>query len=265
MAFLRSLVRLRCVPRALSLPVLRSLCGGAGALLCAGMLSGCQAVSTSVTPVSQLRIIDASPDAGGIDIYAGNSALAYNLGFGTVTSYVPITPSTYTLTVDTAGTRTALSTTRATLANSKQYTMLVSNVAAQQQAQVLTDQSMPAPSGEIALRFLDESMSVGSVDLYLVPSGSTLAKVNPILTNVTFTQNTGYINVPTGTYTLYIVANGTVISTTTVPLYTGPAVTYAGGSARTMVLLDEQIITSPALQVITIPDYDSATATQPTS
>ncbi len=262
MAFLRSQVRLRRVFRALSLSVLRSLCGGAASLLCATMLSGCQAVTSSVAPVSQLRIVDATPDAGGIDIYAGNSALAYNLGFGTVTSYVPIAPSTYTLTVDTAGTKTVLATTRATLANSKQYTMLISNVAAQMQSQVLTDQSMPAPSGQIALRFLDESMSVGAVDLYLVPTGSTLAKVNPILTNVTFGMNTGYINVPTGTYTLYIVSNGTVISTTTVPLYTGAAVTYPGGSARTMVLLDEQIITSPALQVTTIPDYDSATATQ---
>lgn len=240
--------------------LLARLCAGIATAAVAGALSGCTAVSSSSAPVSQLRIIDATPDAGGLDIYAGTSVLTYNLGFGTITSYIPINPATYTLTATTSGTKSTLASTRATLLNSKQQTLLLSNVAAQLQATLLTDQSQPAPTGQIALRFLDEAISPGPLDVYLVPAGSTLAKVNPIRTGLAFGDNTGYLNVPIGTYTLYLVTNGTVIATTTVPLYTGGATTYAAGSAHTVVVLDQQIVTNPAIQVVVADDYESATA-----
>ncbi|SDF59201.1 protein of unknown function [Terriglobus roseus] len=233
-----------------------------GSAACVLGLSGCGVVSSGTTNVSQLRIIDATPDAGGIDIYAGSNVLTYNLGYGTVTSYIPINPGTYTLAADSSGTKTALSSVRATLLNGKQYTLLFSSAAASLQAQVLTDQSQPAPSGQIALRFLDEAIYPGALDLYLVPNGSTIDKVNPLLTNVNFGNTPTYVNVPTGTYTLYIVSAGTVVSTTTVPMYTGASTTYPSGSARTFVLLDQQILTTSSVQVVMANDYDSATATQ---
>jgi hypothetical protein len=240
----------------------RLSCGAALSLFCSVALSGCGTVNGSTTPIGQLRIVDATPDAGGIDIYAGSTALTYNLGFGTVTSYFPVAPSTYTLSADTSGTRTALTSVKATLVNAKQYTLLVSNVAAQLQSQVLTDQSQPAPTGQISLRFLDEAISAGSVDLYLVPSGTTVDKVNPLQTGLAFGANTGYLNVPVGTYTLYVESNGTVVTSTTVSLYTGAPTAYPAGSARTILLLDQLLVTSPAVQAATLSDFDSATATQ---
>ena len=254
---------LQSVRRGLRGALPRLAFGGVGALACVCGLSGCQAVNGATsTSIAELRIMDATPDAGGLDIYSGSTAIAYNLGFGTITSYVPAAPSTYTFSADSAGTKTALTSVRATLGTGKQYTLLISNIAASIQSQVLTDQSQPAPSGQIALRFLDEAVSPGAIDLYLVPSGSTLAKVNPLQTALVFGTNTGYLDVPTGTYTLYVVTSGTVIATTTVPLYTGASTTYPAGSARTVLILDQQIVTNPAVQVLTADDYDSATATQ---
>jgi hypothetical protein len=49
------------------------------------LLSGCQAIVSS-PPVSQVRIITASPDAPALDIYQGDTALTFNLGSGTITS-----------------------------------------------------------------------------------------------------------------------------------------------------------------------------------
>lgn len=226
------------------------------------LLSGCQAVSSNSPTSSQLRIIYASPDTGGVDIYAGASVLAYNLGFGTITSYIPITPSTYTLNVDQANTRTVVASARASLALNKQYTLLVGNAAANLQAQVLSDQSGPAPSGQISLRFLDQATKIGAVDIYAVPSSTTLTKTNPIATDVLLGGNTGYINIPVGTYKLYVLTAGTTPVDTTVPLYAGGNTTYPQGSARSVVLLDTQVVTTPGVQVITANDYDSATAAQ---
>ncbi len=70
-----------------------------------------------------------------------------------------------------------------------------------------------------------------------------------------------YLNVPTGTYSIVMVPTGTIPTSATIATYVGPQVTYTGGSARTIVLIDQQLITTPGLQVITANDYDSPTAT----
>jgi len=231
----------------------------AGAML--GPLVGCQNIAGSV-PVSQVRIIDASPDAPGLDIYQGGSALAYNLGFGTVTSYVGIAPGISTISADTQGSKQQLTTARGTFAASMDYTVLIGNVAADLGETILTDQSTPAPSGQISVRVLDQATRFSSgVDVYLVPSGSTIAAGSPILTNVIFGSNSGYLNVPAGTYQVIILPTGTVPVSTTVPIYTGAKVTYAPGAARTLVLLDQQVVTEPGFQVVTADDYDSPSVT----
>ena len=232
-------------------------CGLAAAM---PWLSGCQAVQPTQTS-TQVRVIDASPDAPGLDVYAGTGALAYNLGFGTVTSYVGLTPGTVTITADTAGSTQVLTSAKATLVTASQYTILVGNLSADLQALVLKDQAQAAPSGQIALRLLDEATRVAAMDVYLVPSGAKLTAVTPVLTNVSFPSNSGYVNVPSGTYTLVLVPTGTVPTSTTVATYTGTQVVYPGGSATTVILIDQQLVTTPGLQVISVPDYRSPTAT----
>jgi len=56
------------------------------------------------------------------------------------------------------------------------------------------------------------------------------------------------------------VPTGTIPTSTTVATYTGAQTTYPGGSARTIILIDQQLVTTPGLQVITAADYDSPAA-----
>jgi hypothetical protein len=93
-----------CVLRGLAARSLAARClsfAAMGVLL--PLLSGCQGITEGPVP-SQVRMIDASLSAGAIDVYLGSNALAYNLGLGTVTSYVPATPGTYTVSAEAAGT-----------------------------------------------------------------------------------------------------------------------------------------------------------------
>ena len=239
----------------------RPLVALAGLAALLAPLPGCQSITGSPS-TSQVRIIDASPDAGGVDVYQGSGILAYNLGLGTITSYVAITPGNYGILVDAAGTRQQIATQGGTFLNGAQYTVLISNYAASLQETILKDQTQPAPSGQISLRIIDESTRAGAVDLYLIPSGSTILTVRPYLTGVVFGQNTGYLNVPAGTYTLVALPAGTTPTATGSTYYTGAAVSYGGGVARTLVLVDQQLITTPGIQVITADDYDSIAATQ---
>jgi hypothetical protein len=220
------------------------------------LLSGCASVTGSPS-TAQVRIIDCSPDTPGIDVYQGSGVLAYNLGFGTLTSYIPTSQGTFSITSYLTQTRQQLASVYGTFLAGSQYTVLVSDASTALQETVLKDQSIPAPSGQVSVRVVDQSDRNGAVDLYLIPSGSTITQVKPILTSISFGSNTGYINIPYGTYTLSALPAGTVPTSATATSYTSPATYYPNGSARTLVLIDQQLITTPGLQVVVAADYDS--------
>lgn len=224
------------------------------------LLSGCQMV-VSTSSGAGVRIMQASSDAPGIDVYVNSTTLAYNLGFGSVTSYVPVDAGTYMISSVTAGTKQALATEKGTLVDGSQYTVLLGNATADLQELILKDQSQAAPSGQISLRFIDQAAVIGALDVYLVPAGQKVTAVTPLMTNLVFRNTPTYLNVPTGTYTLVLVPTGTVPTSTTVATYTGAQVGYAGGSATTIVLVDQQLVTTPGVQVISATDYISPTST----
>jgi Domain of unknown function (DUF4397) len=221
--------------------------------VCAVVLAGCQGV-TGIQPVAQVRVIDASPDAPAIDIYQNSQASLYNAGFGTVSSYIPIAAGTYSHTAFTAGTQQQLAQIRATLAAGSQYTLLTGNIAANLQMALLKDQAFPAPTGQVALRFLGQATRSGPVDIYLLPAGFSLGGAAPIATGVNFGTNTGYINAPSGTYSIVAYPTGIAPSAAS-PFFTGSQTAYPATAVRTILLLDQQ---PTGLQVISAPDFDPA-------
>ncbi len=234
-------------------------CALAAAALAGSLLSltGCQSITINASNLAQLRVVDASIDAGGIDIYQNGVALAYNVGFGSASSYVPVQPAGYTITADRASTRQVLVSAGATLYPAKQYTAIIGNVAANLQEAIIQDQSVPAPSGQVAVRILNWATKVGNVDVYLVPSSSTLVTTNVFAANVSFEGNSGYIDVPAGTYAIAVVPAGTVPASSTVTLLSGSQQYYSTGTVHTVVLIDQQVTTTPAVNAIMLDDFDS--------
>jgi len=223
------------------------------------LLPGCQSISPTPT-IAEIRYIDASPDAPGMDIYQGSTAQVYNMGFATVTSYVPASQGTYRFAANTSGTSQVLVNTNGTILNGHQYTVMISNVAASLQMTVFSDQSGPAPSGQLAFRIINENTSGGSYDVYLIPSGATLETVSPIFTSVVFNTISNYIDIPDASYAVAILPAGTVPTTTTVATYEGALTTYNAGSAHTFVILNQKVVTTPGAQVQTLDDYESPDA-----
>ncbi len=58
-----------------------------------------------------------------------------------------------------------------------------------------------------------------------------------------------------------MVPTGTIPASDTIATYVGAQITYTGGSASTVILIDQQLVTTPGLQVIVAPDYTSPSAT----
>jgi len=228
------------------------------ALAVAG-LSGCQSIAGTQATSPQLRLVDAAtdPTLPGLDFYLGSTGLAYNLGPGTKTSYVPLASGNYTLSVTRDGfSNQVLASAGLGVSSSQHYTAVVGGNAATLGLTILTDQNTSAPTNQFSMRVLDQSANIGAVDIYFVPSGGKLITTSAAITNFTFGTNSGYLSLPAGTYQIVILPAGTVPIATTVTLYTGPLVTYAAGSVRTTILLDVQNVTTPGVNVLTLADYD---------
>lgn len=226
-------------------------------------LTGCQSIQSTTNTGTTIRFVNAVTDTSvpGFDIYQNTTPVIYNLGSGFITSYIGVAPGTYTFYANAHDTKQALTSARQTLVSPKAYTAIIGNVSASLQETIVLDQSSAAPTGQISVRFIDESTKAGAVDIYLIPSTATLITSTAIATNVTFTQNTGYFNVPVGTYAIAIVPTGTVPVATTTTLYTGANTTYSAGAARTYIIIDSVLVTSPAVKVIEAKDYESPSAT----
>jgi hypothetical protein len=221
-------------------------------------LAGCQSIMNTQS-TAQFRVIDASSEPAGIDIYENGTALTYNMGFGTVTSYIETQPGSHTISATATGTKLPLVSSTQSFPANGSYTVLVGNASMSMSETILQDRNQPAPSGQIALRLLDQAPSLGPVDVYLVPLGQKIATVAPFVSAISPAANTGYLNVSSGTYTVYLLPSGS--ANTGTPRCNGTAMTVASGSARSLVLIDQALLTTQACSVIVTDDYDSPTAT----
>lgn len=225
--------------------------------LSAMLLSGCQSLDAGPSNVAQLRVIHASPDAPAVDLYAGKTALAYGVEFGSASSYVSLPAAgTVHLTARTANSVQKLVTVKVGLAAGHRYTAVVSNVAASLQETIYPDQTQPAPAGQMGVRIIDTATRAGALDVYLVPDSGKLTTTVPLRTALGFGDSTGYISEPAGTYSLLILAAGAVPASSMQTLSSGPQMSYAPGAVRTIVLVDRP--GEPGVDAIVAEDYEPA-------
>lgn len=227
-----------------------------GALL----MVGCQSIDMAPENVAHVRVIAASPDAGSMDFYAGGTALAYGVDFGAASTYVPLPAGNIRLSANTASSTQMLIAENTPLVAGRQYTAVVTNVAASLQETIYADQTTPAPTGDVAVRVIDAATRAGNVDLYMVPANEKLKATAAVRAGVAFGSSTGYALLPAGTYSLVVVPAGTAPTNQALPLMTGPQTTYTAGAVRTVVLVDHPNPSMPGVDEIVANDYDPSPA-----
>jgi len=204
--------------------------------LALAVLSGCQSLSMN-SP--QLRVIDASYDSGVLDSYQNNNGLAYNLSFGTVTSYTPMTPGSYTLTADRAG--SARPSSPATPRSAPASNIPPSSVTTWPPCNRPSCWTSPARSaGEIAVRFVQQATR--SAQSISTSCPATAARnTQSIASNLSFGANSGYLTVPPAPTP----SPSSPPELPSCPPRSSPQWCPGGlpsGSVRTVVLIDQEIV-----------------------
>lgn len=217
-------------------------------------LSSCEDVASYTQP-SLVRVIDASYIAPAINVYVEGVELAGNIGQGTITPYgtLPASPDALIKITGVTSTTPLVTTNGTLLAGHQHSVFLTDNGAAANSYEVtiLEDQQVPAAGGHSAFRFLNQAPATGAVDVYMVPSGSTLAESVPIVTALPVGATAGYVSFTSQTVTMVITPTGTTTSK-----YTSSAMALVGGEVRTVLLVDTQLTSNPPVQVFMANDVN---------
>jgi hypothetical protein len=189
--------------------------------------------------------------------------VAANLGEGDISSYVSMTPSpNATVAITTTSGGTSLVSSTYTFLGGDQYSIFFTDNGSASSTTytlaVLKDQSTSAPSGHSEFRFLNQAHSTGAVDIYMVPSTSTLVDSTPLITNLKVGNAVSYVSFLSQSVTMVIAATGTVFTTTnlTTAAYSSTSLTLSGGEVRTVLIVDNPLTSNPPVDVTIADDVN---------
>ncbi len=221
--------------------------GSAASLAAAVALAGCENVASYTQP-SLVRVIDASYIAPAVNVTVEGLLLAGNIGQGAITSYGTVPANNAApidITAATGGT-TLVSTAGTLNAGAHHSIFLTDNGAAPAGylVTILEDQQIAAAQNHSAFRFLNQAPKTGAIDVYMVPSGTTLENAIHIVTNLPVGANSGYISFDSQTVTMIITPTGL-----TTPKYTSTSMALIGGEVKTVLIYDTQLTSNPPVNV----------------
>lgn len=212
--------------------------------LLASVLSGCQNVQ-GTSSQTLVRVIDASYNAPAVDVKVGPTAIATNIAAQTITNYAFLPPQNGTAYIYPTKTTRATATAQGNFQAGQQHSVFLTDSGASYTATILTDQVTAPPAGYFSVRVLQQALTTGPVDVYLVPGTSTLAGSKPLLSDVAAGAMAGYVNITAGTYTVVVTPAG--VKTTP---YTSASLTFSAGQVRTLLIMDAQLTTNPPVTVV---------------
>jgi hypothetical protein len=140
---------------------------GVGVLAALGV-SGCRNGSHDEDG-AYVRLINAVPDAGGLDVFVDGRQVWKRSEFRSSTGYKKVSSGTYPIQLDADGLGTTLLTKSLSFDKQQNYTLLVLGQAAANGARVqaLPDEKAVLPPGKCALRLINASPGTPAVDLVI--------------------------------------------------------------------------------------------------
>jgi len=101
------------------------------------------------------------------------------------------------------------------------------------------------PTGYFSIRFLQQAVNVGAVDIYLVPSTRHALRLQAALQQCGPRVGGGLCERNAGQYTIVVTPTGVI----TTP-YSSSSLTFVAGQVRTALIMDAQLTTNPPVTVV---------------
>jgi hypothetical protein len=182
--------------------------------------TGCGSSST------QIRLVNAMDGQTSINMVVDNSTLATGVGFGAASNYASVGSGSHTLEIQ-ANSATLFNQTVSVASGNN--TVLATNSG----PTIFTDNKTTPSSGNIQIRVINASTSLGTADVYVVASGVDISTVNPTFSALAYQSASSYATVAAGSYQIEFAQAGSKNV-----LINSNAISLSAGQIRTIVALD---------------------------
>jgi hypothetical protein len=195
-------------------------------LLCAILFSiGCGSSS------AHIRLVNALPSQSSLDMLVDSKNIAGAVLYGSASAYATVSSGSRHIQIEPTGTTDVLVDQTTSLGSGTDSTVLETNSG----AVVLTDSNSTPASGDISIRAINASSTLGTADVYIVTSGTDITTVNPTASDVAFPSATSYQAVAAGSYEVIFTQPGQKV-----PVISSSPTSFNAGQVRSVVGLDGQ-------------------------
>lgn len=179
---------------------------------------------------AHVRLANALPSQSNLAMLIDGNNLASSVAYGSASGYSSVNSGSRHLQIEPAGTTNILIDQTISL-GSGNSTVLATNSG----AMALADSSTTPTSGDISIRAINASSTLGTADVYIVTPSTDITTVNPTSSNVAFTSATAYQSVAAGSYVVIFTQPGQKI-----PIISSSPLSFSAGQVRSVMGLDGQ-------------------------
>jgi Domain of unknown function (DUF4397) len=178
---------------------------------------------------AKARLLNASLEVS-INGLVNSNTFASNVTYGTASTYTAVTSGSVMLEIEPSGSTTPLLNETQVLPSNMPYTVMVAGYPPSISTAVLTDNNSPPSPGNILLRVINASPSLGTADVYVVRPNTALNSVRPTVSYLIYETASNYLSLPAGSYEVVFTQTGQ-----TVPVISTGSLTFTAGQARSVV------------------------------
>ena len=180
---------------------------------------------------AHVRLVNALPSQSSLDMLVDSKNVASAVLYGSASAYVSVSSGSRHIQIEPTGTTDVLVDQTTSLSSGTDSTILDTNSG----AIVLTDSNSTPASGDIGIRAINGSSTLGAADVYIVTSGTDISTVNPTAASVAFPSATAYQTVAAGSYEVIFTQPGQKV-----PIISSSPLSFSAGQVRSVVDLDGQ-------------------------
>ena len=188
--------------------------------------AGCGGSSTA-----QVRLMNAFLGQSSVDMLISSKNVASGVIYGSASGYVSVSSGSPNLQIDNTGTTNILVNQTISLPAKSDNTILTTGFG----TVVFTDNNTPPSSGNLEIRVINASPTLGTADVYIVPSGTAITPGSPTFASLAYQAASGYDSLPAGSYEVIFTQPGQAFA-----VIDSNPLSFSAGQIRSIVGLDGQ-------------------------